>query len=289
MFNLLKRLMFVSLIIFAVLSMVGCRCQNYVQTPAAISADSKTNRETQKQFLAAAERLAKETGDQEAIEISEFLNSNIVTVMDVGTQLKPVGDVPAERPVPLLIVSEENLSGSDDISDFTRNENIFGVTKPFASYPLIIIKNRKLSRLSSALLILHMGCHAKSYYSYPKKVRAMVSLETVEEEVRILEFEMRLLDKVGGTKYADLVNEQVSKYLETDLPMSEEEAAALEKHQRAALIDIFGDFSAADQRYFWTRFVLETKFREFDLFLPDKKYTSGLKELTYQEMVEGDF
>lgn len=295
-------LVFTSLAILISSMMFGCECASFVQPKIAdsgVQSESASNdgkhykdrilaeyskrQELQDKFLANAAWLARKTDDSEALEISIFLNSNVYSVINIGSNLVDFDKELRKQPVPLFILMGNEAEESEDLTNMFPEKNILGYVKPFGGVPLMVIDNKGLSKFASALIILHEGKHAKSVYSAQNEGSGANNLEIAREEVLAYEFEMRLLDKVGGIQYANLIEEQMKFYEKSAPKMKDSEAKKIYERQLVAINEIFGDNGPFEANFLWTQFTLETKFRYIDRVFPDKNSAMDVKMTVYLE------
>lgn len=296
-----KRFSFAILSVIVISHVSGCSCKNAAEaTPDGGKNEIIDNKQCKenlveeyerrdrltKQLLGDASWLAIQTDDQEAKEISDYLNNNLYTVMNVGSRFIGFDDPAGNQPIPLLFIFGNEMDESPNLTELVPNIPAFAWVMPTQPTPIMMIKDSHLSRFANALIVLHEGNHAKHFYSLPKDSPYPTTLEFAEEEVRVYEFQFRLADKVGGEKFTDLVNEQVELYKIPDLKMTDDENVKLQKKQLAIINDIFKDRGEVEQWLLYTQFLLEAKFRYIDEILPnDEKSANEIKTKVYLEMV----
>lgn len=237
----------------------------------------------QKRFISDACSIAKETADKEALDICAYLKANVITSMNIGSELITFDTETKNQPIPMLVVMGDELS---EIG-LSLNENLIAAVLPLRPTPLMIVRVKFLSRLVGGIVVLHEGEHARFFYSLPKDSPALTPLEMALEEVRAYEFQIRLIGKIGGKKYAAVVADMVERLKKNGPPMTEEESEKLGESHFASIDEIFGTSDDAERRFFLSMIYLESKFQLVDQSLPDKELAANVKAAIYLSSVEG--
>lgn len=302
MFNPKKRLMFALFVISIIAIVAGCGCKSAAEVrpdsgafcelrtdrpkPPELSAkqykqkvldEYEVRKETQKLLLSDASWLAKETGDKQALEISELLEANAVTYINIGPHLVTFDVVERAHRVPMVLIMGDELKDLE----ITMSDEVIAQVLPLSSTPLFLVRDMHASKLANALVILHEGEHLVFFFSLPDDAFPMARLDVAREEVRAYELEIRLLDKVGGEKYASLVNAQIDR-IEKNLPPSpdDKEFARLRDD---VFNNVFEVRSAYESRYFRALLLLEANYRIIEKTLPDKSAADNIKATMYLE------
>ncbi len=294
--------MFVVMASLGVMCRAACKCAapsvsqsansgNEIAVPflGDVQADIKHRQEIQRGFLSAASWLAEITDDDEAREISNFLNSNAVTAMNIGPKLLPFGSEKKDQPFWLFIITGNELKEFPFLNAIDVAKGGVGYLVPYHPIPLMIVKyDKRASGLRNGLLILHEGSHARNYYLLQSDAASRSTTDVAFDEVHAYELEIRLLDKLGGEKYQALIQEGIRGLFHPVPEAPLEVSVERERKLNVALDDIFGpsDHLGDERKYLRGRFDLEIAFRYIDQnLLDEKEAASEMKAETYLKLM----
>ena len=251
-------------------------------------AEYKHRQELQKEFLDAASWLAKETDDAEARQVSIFLNKNVVTCMNVGSKIVTLDKSNKNNPIALFIVTGNELDELPALQKIDAQNNYMAYFLPFRPTPLMVLKyNLQTAKIWKALVILHEGSHARRFYSLPSDAPPPTEIEYALDEVRAYELEQRLLNKLGGEKYAALVQKRLAELVQSEsIPWSIEQVDS-DRDFNAGFDSIFGATNESERSALWFVFNLEVVFKYIEQNLPDQELADHIKAETFLDLLHG--
>ncbi|MEK7625712.1 MAG: hypothetical protein AAB467_05220 [Patescibacteria group bacterium] len=237
--------------------------------------------------------LAEKANDREAREVIDYLSANLYSVINIGSDIYTSENTDREHPVALFIFEGNMLTETPGLDQFLSDKSAASAwvldTRPV---PMIVFGTDGKSRFMIALMILHEGMHIMRMNSRPAGSPYDTEADVTRDEVRVYEFEMRLFDKLGGKRYAAMVNKQVTLLkknpksldkLKTQLP--QDELQKMYGEQNTELASIFDSRGANVAQMLWITFYLETRFRFIDSRVPNKEAAAELKANVYDNLV----
>lgn len=168
----------------------------------------------QEEYLAAADLVVKLTNNAEARSGRDLLRANVMTYVPVyDDKLRTIQEVGKKKhPIAMFMVVERDLQKFTDLRQQRDDEHqyagYFNNTRPI---PVLKVFCDPMTDFWRGLIILHEASHAQFYLRHPKLREFKVKAELASEEVRVYEFNARLLNKVGGKKYAAMLRAEVNR------------------------------------------------------------------------------
>ena len=250
---------------------------------AQLMAEYKHHQDIQKEYLSDASWLAEKTDDAEARAVSDFLIANVITYINIGSELVTFDQSTKEHPIKLLIITEDELGRLPSLKKLDKNDIFTALFIPDRPLPLMIVKSSEnsTSELMRAKTILHEGSHAMHYYSLPSDAPAETVLESALDEVHAYELEHRLLNKLGGKRYTSLVEEQVGLIERRELSMTKEARQERSQKYSEEFADIFMLSDENDIQAIMLEFNLEVGFKFLEQNIPDKDLANNEKADMY--------
>ncbi|MEK7624774.1 MAG: hypothetical protein AAB467_00310 [Patescibacteria group bacterium] len=294
------RFTMISLTVVAVLSSFGCAHQGIARQidPSAQTSDNderlakrdaayQLRNELKIMMLSDLKMLFEKTNEPKILKVSEFLDANLVTFIDYDKKIVRLDTAPREHTVLFFIFMGDELKNSPHLAGMMPPDGGWGYVMPFGptpatTIPLMVVSTLRPSRLVNALLMLQAGERAMWLYTLPKDGKKLADLEIAQVEVFIHQHLMKAMDKLGGEKYAELV-EEIINVLEGRVPeLSRDDSARMVNRQQAVIDEIFEKPGKFERGFIWNELVLEAKFRLIDrILLPDKRSANDAKAQIY--------
>ncbi len=171
-------------------------------------------KDAKQKWMSAVRQVVEMTQDPEARAIYQFLSENSFLVESFGpNSLKVLEGIEAEYPIALLILTKNDLE-----KDVVLKERVerFTETATFSEDPpTIILYPIKMSAIWRGITLLHEGSHALLLTRTPDHNPAHRQAYA-REEVRVHEFENRLLTKLGGEAYKKFLEKEVVRIKEIE-------------------------------------------------------------------------
>jgi hypothetical protein len=186
---------------------------NWYVNPELRPEEIAHRKEAAQQWADGIHKVVEETQDPEALELIKGVLSGIA----IGQPDAERHLVPIQGPEQPTIVLIPLFTKDADINDTTRM-----MMDPSTSQAARYTENRPgriyfnaeiaMSPLLKGILMLHEAKHADSYET--NQFREGQELDHWHEEVAIFEFEFRLLQKLCGKGYEELMDKEVPRFIE---------------------------------------------------------------------------
>lgn len=180
-------------------------------TTSAIDYEKDPHNTTALEWRNAAQYVADTTHDADAKRVMDYLLTSVGFGLP-GTNSVTVIRVPQNAKSRLLLVPilQEDERLDPGLKQINRSEDTVAMFRP--SDNVIVIRSERMSTVWKGLLLLHETKHAMSYAQKPYDSNDLKQL--CNEERAALEFHSRLMSKLGGITYANVLRTEVDRLRE---------------------------------------------------------------------------
>ncbi len=252
-------------------------------------ADCKERQELQDEFVADACALAEKTDDAEARAVCDLLRTKVYTVTNIGQKFFWLEPTSKERIIPLFMIRGRELDDIPALKAIADQEvDATGYFRENPPAPLLIMLkyDKSASKMRKGLQILHQGARALYFISLPYDPAPDAEIKKTQREVRAYELDHRILDKLGGDRYASLIRDRVADFDMPAAAMPMDKQKKIERKLDAELDEIFGHSDGQERQFLKYEIRLETAFRYMDLRADGKENTDNMKALWFANEVQ---